>query len=325
MCTAMIYGSKKHHYFGRNLDLEHTYGESVVITPRRFPFSLRSGGEIGEHYAMIGVATAVDGYPLYYDAVNEHGLCMAGLNFVGNAHFYSPRGDGSDIAQFELIPYILGTCRDTHEAREALTRINLVDTPFSDELSPSSLHYMLADRSGRALVFEPLADGIGIYDNEVGVLTNNPPFPFQLENLKTYLNLTSDEPTDRFGGSYGLSPSSRGMGAIGLPGDFSSQSRFVRGAFVLANSVITDGECESVGQFFHLLGAVAQVEGAVHTGEGYERTQYSSCCNIDAGIYYYKTYKNSRISAVRLFAEALDNSALSVFPFDVDQNIKYEN
>ena len=325
MCTAMIYGSKKHHYFGRNLDLEHTYGESVVITPRRFSFSLRSGGEMREHYAMIGAATVVGGYPLYYDAVNEHGLSMAGLNFVGNAHFYSPRGDGTDLAQFELLPYILGTCRDTHEARATLSRINLVDTPFSDDLPPSDLHYMLADRSGRSLVFEPLADGCKIYDNVVGVLTNNPPFPFQLENLKLYLNVTANEPTDRFGGFFDLSPSSRGMGAFGLPGDSSSPSRFVRAAFNLANSVISDGECESVSQFFHLLDSVAQIEGCVRVGGGYERTQYSSCCNIDAGIYYYKTYSSSRITAVRLFADSLDGSTLSVFPFDTDQYIKYEN
>ena len=325
MCTAMIYGSKKHHYFGRNLDLERTYGESVVITPRRFPLSLRSGGEMREHFAMIGVATVIDGYPLYYDAVNEHGLSVAGLNFVGNAHFYSPRGDGTDLAQFELLPYILGTCRDTHEARATLSRINLVDTPFSDDLPPSDLHYMLADRSGCSLVFEPLADGIRIYDNEVGVLTNNPPFPFQLENLKLYLNVTANEPTDRFGGFFDLSPSSRGMGAFGLPGDSSSSSRFVRAAFNLANSVISDRECESVSQFFHLLDSVAQIEGCVRVGGGYERTQYSSCCTIDAGIYYYKTYSNSRITAVRLFADSLDGSTLSVFPFDADQYIKYEN
>lgn len=324
MCTAITYNSK-HHYFGRNLDLEHTYGESVVVTPRRFPFELRSSGEMREHYAMIGVATVKDGYPLYYDAVNEHGLSMAGLNFIGNAHFYSPRGDDSDLAQFELLPYILGTCRDLSEARATLSRINLIDTPFSDDLPPSDLHYMLADRSGRSLVFEPLADGCKIYDNVVGVLTNNPPFPFQLENLKLYLNVTADKPTDRFGGEFELSPSSRGTGAFGLPGDFSSTSRFVRAAFVRCNSVKPEGEVRSVSQFFHLLDSVAQIEGCVRVGGGYERTQYSSCCNIDAGIYYYKTYSSSRITAVRLFADSLDGSTLSVFPFDADQYIKYEN
>ena len=325
MCTAMIYGSKKHHYFGRNLDLEHTYGESVVITPRRFPFSLRSGGEMCEHYAMIGVATVVDGYPLYYDAVNEHGLSMAGLNFVGNAHFYSPRGDEADIAQFELIPYILGTCKDISEARKTLSRINLVDTYFSPSFPPSELHYMLADRSGEAIVFEPQADGAHIYNNHINVLTNNPPFPFQLENLKLYLGLTPNEAEDRFPGGLGLSPSSRGMGAFGLPGDVSSPSRFVRAAFNLQSSVAADNEINSVSQFFHILDSVSQIEGAVKLPSGFERTQYSSCCNLDAGIYYYKTYNNSRITAIRLFASSLDGNTLSIFPFITEQDIKYEN
>ena len=84
MCTAAVYKTKD-FYFGRNLDYDFPYGEEVTITPRNYPFSFRFLGERKQHYAMIGMAHVADDYPLYYDAINEKGLGMAGLNFVGNA------------------------------------------------------------------------------------------------------------------------------------------------------------------------------------------------------------------------------------------------
>lgn len=329
MCTAITFRASG-HYFGRNLDLEYNYGENVVITPRGYRLSLRSGGELCRQYALIGTAAVSvgeseslsEGYPLYYDATNEVGLSMAGLNFVGNACFYPKREDRVNLAQFELIPYILGKCKTVSEARKEIVRINLVGTPFSRDFPPSELHYMIADKN-EAIVVEPMADGVKIYENQVGVLTNNPPFPFQLENLKMYLNLTPEEVQSRFSSELDLNAVSRGMGAFGLPGDVSSPSRFVRAAFVRANSIKPQSEELSVGQFFHILGSVEQVEGTVKLKHGLERTQYSSCCNTETGVYYYKTYENSRITAVSLYSADLDGDRLSVFPFMSREDIKY--
>ena len=331
MCTAITFKASG-HYFGRNLDLEYNYGENVVITPRNFRLSLRSGGELCHHYAMIGTAAVSvgegesirDGYPLYYDATNEVGLSMAGLNFVGNARFYPRRDDRINLAQFEIIPYILGRCKSVLEVREEIGRINLVGTPFSRDFPPSELHYIIADKD-ECIVVEPMADGVKIYENSVGVLTNNPPFPYQLENLKMYLNLTPTEAHNRFSPELELASVSRGMGAFGLPGDVSSPSRFVRAAFVRANSIKPQSEELSVGQFFHILGSVEQVEGTVKLKRGLERTQYSSCCNTDTGVYYYKTYENSRITAVGLHSADLDGDRLSVFPFIIREDIKYQS
>ena len=323
MCTAITFTADS-HYFGRNLDLEFSYGESVVITPRRFPFVFRNGRSLDEHLAFIGAATVVDGYPLYYDATNEAGLSMAALNFVGNVHFYPPKNDGTDIAQFEFIPFILGSCKSVPEALDALDRVNLVATPFSPELPPSELHYMIADRE-RSIVVEPMKEGVRIYESRVGVLTNNPPFPYQLEHLAMYLNLSADEPQNRFSQRLDITPSSRGMGAYGLPGDDSSPSRFVRAAFTLLNSVKPSSEAESVSQFFHILSAVEQVEGRVKVKDKLERTQYSSCCNTDTGVYYYRTYQNSRISAVKLHSCELDGDRIRIFPFMLTEDVKFEN
>ena len=109
MCTAATYKTKC-HYFGRNLDYHISYGESVVVTPRNHPFEFRKMGRLDHHYALIGMATLAGDVPLYFDATNEKGLSMAGLNFPKNA-CYKPEMEGRDnVAPFEFIPWILGQC-----------------------------------------------------------------------------------------------------------------------------------------------------------------------------------------------------------------------
>ena len=254
MCTAATYKTKD-FYFGRTLDYEFSYGDEVTITPRNYPFHFRHIGTMTKHYAMIGMAYVADDFPLYYEAVNEAGLGMAGLNFVGNADYKGRESDKDNVAQFEFIPWILGQCASVKEARVLLEKINLINTPFSQELPLAQLHWIIADRN-EALTVESVMEGIKIYDNPVGVLTNNPPFNEQMFQLNNYMNLSPQAPQNHFSDKLPLHAYSRGMGALGLPGDLSSQSRFVRAAFVKMNSVSGDSESESVSQFFHILGAV---------------------------------------------------------------------
>ena len=130
MCTAITYQTKD-HYFGRNLDLDYVYQETVTITPRRYPLRFRQMGTLDRHYAMIGMACVMEDYPLYYDAVNEKGLGIAGLNFVGNAHYHPPMEGKENITQFDLIPRILGTCATVKEARQELAQQVLQVLPLS--------------------------------------------------------------------------------------------------------------------------------------------------------------------------------------------------
>lgn len=323
MCTAITF-RKKHHYFGRNLDFEHGFGECVVITPRNYPFCFRKAATKTSHYAMIGMAVVDNGYPLYFDATNEKGLSMAGLYFPGNA-VYLPLKPGMDnIAPFEFIPWILGDCENISQARNKLKNLNMVDIAYSDNYPLSPLHWIIADRDC-SLVVEPTADGLKIYEDPIGVLTNNPPFDFHMHNLTGYLNLTREEPTSRFAPDYKFPPYSRGMGAIGLPGDLSSPSRFVRAAFVKLNSVCDDTDSASICQFFHILGSVAQQEGCARIGSGFEKTIYTSCCNTETGIYYYTTYENSQISGVSMHNTDLNQCKVSVFPLSNQQQIQMLN
>lgn len=324
MCTAVTYRTKD-FYFGRTLDNDFAYFEEVTVMPRNYPLKFRTAGELNTHYAVIGMAFVPDGYPLYYDAVNEKGLCMAGLNFVGYARYGGEATGKLNLAQFEFIPYILGVCASVEEAIAKLKNINLTDTAYRDGMPPAQLHWLIADKE-RAATVEFVKDGLKIYDNPAGVLTNNPPFDEQLFNLNNYMGLSPKDKENTFSEKLRLKPYSRGMGALGLPGDTSSQSRFVRAAFVKLNSVSGETEEESVNQFFHILGAVEQPRGACVVGEnGYEITVYSSCCNADKGIYYYTTYENHCITAVDMHTEDLDASELYRYPVTRRESIVYRN
>lgn len=385
MCTAATYQTKD-HYFGRNLDYEFSYGENAVIIPRNFPFTFREVGTLASHYAIMGIAylapepsnsatntsqnpaTNTDhasSYPLLYDAINEKGLGIAGLNFVGNT-VYHDHADGRDnIAQFELLPWLLGRCANVAEAKTLLERINLRSFGFSPELPPSELHWILSDTTGACIVVESVADGLKTYDNPAGVLTNNPPFDEQLFSLNNYMTLSPKDPENHFAPALPLKEYSRGMGAIGLPGDLSSNSRFVKVAFTRAHSrnkpsetpananlaqapantnpdqteastnpdqtatnpaQESSDELASISQFFHILHSVEQQYGCCDLGDNkYEHTIYSSGYNLDQGIFYYTTYNNHQISAIKLSSANLDADQLVIYPVLETEQIHYQN
>lgn len=324
MCTAATYKTKD-FYFGRTLDYEYSYGDEVVVTPRNYPFHFRNMGCMDKHYALIGMACVMEGFPLYYDAVNEKGLGMAGLNFVGNAVYKDVTEGKDNVAQFEFIPWILSQCATVKEARALIADINLTKTAFQESLPVAQLHWILADRE-EAITVEAVAEGIRVYDNPIGVLTNNPPFDEQMFQLNNYMYLSPKTPKNLFSDKLPLQAYSRGMGALGLPGDLSSQSRFVRVAFTKMNSVSGDSEAESVSQFFHILGAVDQQRGCCEVADGaYEITIYTSCCNADKGIYYYTTYENHQITAVDMHREKLDDRQLVRYELIKGEQIKVQN
>ena len=319
MCTASNYITKK-HYFGRNFDYEISYHERVCITPRNFNFSFRLVDDISSHYAIIGITAGIDEYPLYYDACNEKGLSIAGLNFAGNAHYLDEKEGMINIAPFEFIPYLLGNFSKVSEVRKAIENINLVNIDFSEGLPLSPLHWMISDEN-EAIVVEPLKDGLKVYDNPVGVLTNNPPFDKQLFTLNKYMGLSNKNPDNIFSDNFDLDEYSRGMGAIGLPGDLSSSSRFAKVAFTRANSHSGYCESESVSQFFHILHSVEQQKGCTFIDDDlYEYTIYTSCYNTNESILYYTTYNNSQIAKVELANEDLDCDKLIFYELIDEEN-----
>lgn len=312
MCTAVTLYAKD-HYFGRNLDYDYTFPCEVIITPQKFPFHFRYCEQLQSHYSMIGMGMCLDGYPLYYEATNEFGLSIAGLNFPENAVYHPIDNDKINIAPFEWIPYLLGQCKNLEEAKTLIQNANIVKISFRSDIPPTPLHWLIADQTG-SITLEPTYYGLAVYKNPIGVLTNNPPFPYQLTRLCDFGNLSAQEFRNQFSSTIPMLPYSRGMGAIGLPGDFSSASRFVKAAFVKSNSISASTEEESVTQFFHILDSVSQINGCVKVGQCYEKTIYSSCCNMDNGNYYYTSYENRQITKISLFEHDLSSTSLIQYP-----------
>lgn len=325
MCTATTFKSKD-FYCGRTLDNEFSYHEQVVVVPRNFLFNFRHCGEMKHHLAIVGMAFVQQGYPLFYDGVNECGVSMMGLNFPGNAVYNDELVNGKDnVAQFELLPWILAQCKSVLDVRKLLADINILSESFSVQLPSAQLHWMIADKD-ECIVLECMRDGMKIYDNPVGVMTNNPPFYYHLTNLNNYLNLSPNQVLNTFSTNVQLSSYCKGMGAIGLPGDLSSASRFVRASFVRNNLVCGEDEKSAVSGVFHILGSVDQQKGANRLDvDMYEMTIYTSCMNATKGIYYYNTYDNHQINAVDMHRENLDSDQLIAYDLATKNNIHMHN
>lgn len=307
MCTSLaLPGGDGRHLFGRTLDLEAHFGERVVVTPRRYPFSFADCYPMTRHYALLGMAAVGEGqaggYPLYAEAMNERGLCMAGLRFArGAVYAPHPRSGRLNLAPWELIPFLLSTCATVAEARVALGDIHVVDQPFSDTVGTAPLHWHLADAdpSHGGLILEVTAEGMGLYSDEAGVLTNDPAYPHQLAALRACTARRGDTP--------------------GLFGDYSSPSRFIRAALLRGWAVeragITakeNGEGgETIARFFSILGAVSPTAGAVMTPEGEcHRTLYTCCMDTARGAYLYRTEADPDLHKVSFRAQDLGREAL---------------
>ena len=312
MCTAISYLANN-HYFGRNLDVLSVYEESVVITPRHYPFLFRNGQKTGNHYAFIGMAHTEDDYPLYYDATNEKGLSIAALSFPSEAKYHEKSTDLIDLAPWELIPFILCQCETAAQAKKLLSKANIMSEKFREDIPLTPLHFLIADEK-ESFVAEPTENGLLLAENPVGVLTNSPPFDFQMQYLNLFMGLSNNPVENRFSKEISFQKFSRGMGALGLPGDLSSPSRFVRAVFTKVHALKGKDEAHDIRQFFHILGSVEQQMGCVQLGDQFEFTAYSSCCDTRKGIYYYKTYDNFSIVGINMHKEDPDGEKIINYP-----------
>ncbi len=306
------------------MDISFDFDRKIVVVPRNYLFQFKEVLACENHYAIMGAAMVVNDSPLFAEAVNEKGLYVAGLNFPNMAQYNKPMKNKNNISVVEVIPYILCHSSNVVEAREQLNQMNITDTPFMPDLPIPTLHFMISDKNS-SIVIECTKTGMHIYENKTGVLTNNPSFDMQMHNLNNYMHLTNKNPINTMTDEVELYHYCVGMGALGLPGDFSSQSRFVKAYFLKANAVAPQNEASSIAEMFHILGAVSMVRGSVVDGENYDITVYSCCINVDLGIYYYKTYESSVVSAVNMYHENLDSDELVIYPYHTNTEIHNVN
>lgn len=309
MCTA-INETRGRHLFGRTLDLEYSLSEQAVIVPRHFELNFLHEPSLKNHLAIIGIAHVSNGTPLYYDAANEAGLAAAGLNFGGSAKYSKLQKSTRNISSFELIPWVLGQCKSVSEAAELLGNTTLTDDSFSTSLPATPMHWLIGDRTG-SIAVEPTADGLKIREDPFGVLTNEPPLDYHQTNLKNYMSLTPMPPQNALCPDIQLKPYSRGMGAIGLPGDFSSASRFVRAVFVKSHTLPESDEPTAVNRFFRIMDSVSVPRGCIITDGGKAvSTVYASCADTENATYYFSTYGDRSIRFLRLNDAELDSDKI---------------
>ncbi len=300
MCTAIRFNNR---YFGRTLDFERSFGESLVVAPReKMPLM-----DSKNRYAMMGIGILQGERPMYFDGVNEWGLAAAALNFPGYAVYRSMTGIGRGIPAGHLISHILGLCRSVSEAREMLEKVAISDEP-TDGISPTPLHWILVD--GRdSIVIESVEEGLRVYDNPTGVLTNSPEFSYHMTRLQDFSSLSAKNPER---GLY-----SRGLGAVGLPGDFSSSSRFVRAAY-LRQKCFGERETDTKNEIYRahsLLQSLSVPLGAVITDEGKPAfTIYSAVIDLAEPSYYLTTASSGAIHQAHLTDHLCDGRGIQSYP-----------
>ena len=297
MCTA-INDISKHHLFGRTLDLEYTLDEQVVITPRRFVFDFLHEEKAYEHHAIIGAAHIEGGTPLYYDGMNEKGLCAAALRLPAITVYHEKQSEKCNLASFELIPWILSKFESAEEAKKAISRVNVTPESFSGLLSTTPLHWIVAD-SKQSFVIESVEEGLKIYDNPFGVLTNAPDFLTQCKTLEE-----SGEPQ---------------------LGDLSSSSRFIRAVNAKTYTLPTEKKTPSISRFFHLMSTVNQPHGLFRADQRQLRTVYTSCMDTETLTYYFTTYDCRKIRGVRMKNAHLDLDTITAFPMKRTEWIHFLN
>ncbi len=282
MCTAFRFGK----FFGRTLDLEYDLGQKVLKTDDK------------DGYEIIGMGIERYGQKLYFDGVNGCGLAGAGLNFTGFARYFRPMDRKINLPSYRFLPFVLQKCKNVAEAEKLINSINITDEDISPELKATGLHFAFADASG-SIVAEQTEQGMAVYKNPVDLLTNAPYFQSQMLNLASYMQISPCPPKNNICSNVQITPYCRGMGAMGLPGDYSSQSRFVRGVFTLKNAEKGKSDAENLQQFFHIADAVSQVKGCNKLENGDEvYTVYTSCYHLESLACHYTTYQDRTVKTV---------------------------
>ena len=294
MCTAIFYKSSG-SFFGRTLDHAHSYGEAPMIIRKGHSMKLKHAGDISFFGDAICIGISRGGFPLIFDGVNEFGVAVAGLNFPRSARFFEEKKGYLNLASYEVIPYILATARSTEQAYDILTRVNITPDKFDTDTAIATLHFMVADRSS-SIIAEQTEDGMTVYKDIFGTLTNEPPYPKQCIFMNRYRGVSNTIGASSFIPS---APLSHGEGSIGLPGDLSSPSRFARAAFGIRFATSSTKE-EGLSAAMHILESVSVIKGTVADGGDDYKTRYVSIADIENVSYYYKRYNDIQFHNIRL-------------------------
>ncbi|MES5928037.1 choloylglycine hydrolase family protein [Bacillus cereus group sp. MG9] len=328
MCTSLTLQTKNgQHLFARTMDFTLDLNQEVIIIPRHYQWNNITGEIINTKHATVGMGINHQGRVIMADGVNEAGMTCATLYFPGFATYSkSIDNNKTNLAPFDFVTWSLTQFNSVKELKKSVDSLTFLDIPLPDLGLTPPLHWILADKWGDCIVLEPTNEGLKMYDNPLGVMTNSPEFNWHLQNLRQYIGLKSQPFSPTEWSNLPLSAFGQGSGSMGLPGDFTPPSRFVRAAYGKQNIQDIDSEEEGVSALFHILSNCEVPKGGVITEEGtLDNTIYTSVMCMESGTYYYHTYDCRQIIAIHLFHENLDTDEIKAYSFQRKQKIFYEN
>ena len=317
MCTSFTYEDADGKFFlSRTMDFGFELGGRPVVIPRQHHFNsdVAANGFAGP-LGFVGAGRNVGQY-LTVDGVNEAGFAAATLYFTESKYSPAPLAGHVNLASHEMIPYLLGNMHSVSELRDRLATLNVVAVKnkfMGDIVVP--LHWIVTDASGDCAVLEAEGEGLQLYDNPVGVMTNSPDFPWHVKNLKNFAQL---QPTLAAGTKYGALQADgfgAGTGAVGLPGDYTSVSRFVRMAFLREHAEKVHGQAAAVNTISHLLGSLDIPRGIKISADGSsDYTQYRGYMDMSRHAYFMQPYDDQTITKVALTEDLLNAAEQTEFP-----------
>lgn len=308
MCTGIRLKAKNSAVlYGRTMEFDKDIESTILVVPRNYsfvgttPLENVEGLRWKSKYAVVGANAS--GVTHFVDGVNEVGLAGGLFYFSGCAEYQDVDAStiNNSIAPSELMTWILTTCATVHEVKQALATLRVSKTVFKPWGFIPPIHAIVHDDIGNSLVIEYVNGSLHLYDNPLGVITNSPTFDWHLTNLKNYTALFACAQRKMQGRANVPAIQMHELGSLGLPGDFSSTSRFVRAAFFSQIIVPSDNEDETRDLLFHLLNLFDIPIGMVGERLGtYDYTQWTSVCDLRNKKYYFHTYENRQIHCVDL-------------------------
>lgn len=309
MCTSLTYQTTSGDQFlARTMDFGFELGGRPVVIPRHHHFDSVTN-EVGYDapYSFVGTGRDLNGYTLI-DGVNEHGVSAAALYFAGQAQYAETTATGKvNLAPHEVLMWILGNVQSTAELEQRLNDLNIMNAaaPLLNIVVP--LHWIISDQSGATYVLEREADGVHYMKNPVGVMTNTPDFGWHLKNLSNYVQLQPTPHPDRQYGDMQVSAFGPGSGALGMPGDYTSVSRFVRTVYMRQHTTAVATDAEAVNALSHMLNSVEIPKGVKIKADGSaDYTQYRAYMSMHEPAFYMQPYEDQTITRVALTEELMN-------------------
>lgn len=294
-----------------------------VIVPRGYtgrsyiPGYTLEGMELVAKYGYVGLA--VEQKEFVVEGLNEAGLSAGLFYFPGYGKYeaYDESRKQQCVTDFQLVSWILGTCATVDEVKEIVPKALIV----AIDPRASTVHWRFADASGRQIVLEIVDGKPCFYENKLGVLTNSPGFEWQMTNLNNYVNLLAGTAQPRKWGVSQLSSFGAGSAFLGLPGDVTPPSRFVRAAFYQTTAPIPATAEDAVRQGFQILNNF-DIPVGVEFADGKipvdipSATQWTTATDITNRVIYYRTMYNSAIRCIDLSRIDFSHVNYYVAPLD---------